>query len=228
MLNSKLSILVPIPERFRVARLAKHWRAASLLALLLAAAAQAREPGAALLNSERIAQRYGSYGIEVLESGGGLRVSDLYSGESTDRVTRTLAVVRFLEPVSNALAAEHRVILAGGSIGAVLKAAGWQVDKRHLLTGELHEEPAWAPVWRRMRVSPAPLAVHVYELRARRGEVDVIYARISEVYHPDYLAKDDLAVLFPGAHSGLAPQDGANALLDDLRAGVGMLGGASN
>lgn len=96
MLYSNLLILAPSPRRLRVARLAKLWRAAALLALLFGTAVQAREPVSALLNSERIAQRYGSYGIEVLASDCGLRVSDLYSGEQTDRVTRTLAVVRFL------------------------------------------------------------------------------------------------------------------------------------
>lgn len=107
----------------------------------------------------------------------------------------------------------------------MLKAAGWQVHKRHLLTGALDSKPTWTPLWNRMRVSPAPLAVHVYELHARRGEVDLVYARISEAHHPDYLASEDLADLFPGARHDLAPQASATSLLNDLRMGVGMLGG---
>ena len=45
-----------------------------------------------LLNSERIAQRFGSYGIEVLESDGRVRVSNLYSNEQGGRICRTFAV----------------------------------------------------------------------------------------------------------------------------------------
>ena len=37
------------------------------------------------LNSERIAGRFGSYGIEVLEGQGAVRVANLYSGAGSER-----------------------------------------------------------------------------------------------------------------------------------------------
>lgn len=82
------------------------------LCLLLAAAASSpllAQPdpdprSAAQLNSERIEQRFGSYGIEVLSSDDALRVANLYSTEVDHGVCRTFAVTRFPDPVAAAYA----------------------------------------------------------------------------------------------------------------------------
>ena len=45
----------------------------------------AQAPARELLNSERIAAAFGSYGVEVLEQDDTVRVSNLYSGEGEER-----------------------------------------------------------------------------------------------------------------------------------------------
>ena len=47
----------------------------------------------ALLNSERIEQRFGSYGITVLEQSDLTRVSNLYTLEEERETCRTFAIV---------------------------------------------------------------------------------------------------------------------------------------
>jgi len=51
----------------------------------------------ALLNSERIEQRFGSCSIAILPSEAGIRRSSVYSLHGQERVCRTYAVVRFSE-----------------------------------------------------------------------------------------------------------------------------------
>jgi hypothetical protein len=154
-------------------------------------------PQRALLNSERIAQRFGSYGVEVLESDARLRVSNLYSDEPEGRVCRTLAVVVFPATIDPAVAAEHRRIVDGGSIGAVFAERGWAIRKRHRLLGEV---PGPAPADRLRRLmglaGTAPLAVDVYSFVVSRHGHHVDYATIAEVYHPDYLRLADLRALY--------------------------------
>jgi hypothetical protein len=150
-----------------------------------------------LLNSERIARRFGSYGVEILESDARLRVSSLYSVEEGGRVCRTLAVVVFPALLDPAVAAEHRRILDGGSIGTVFAEAGWAITKRQRLVGEV---PAPAPtdrLGRLMGVSdPGRLALDVYSFVVTRHGRSVDYATIAEVYHPDYLRLADLRALY--------------------------------
>jgi len=77
-----------------------------------------------LLNSERIAARFGNYGIEVLAGDSRERVSNLYSEANGERTCRTFAVVRYPAAIDSAVAAEHDEIVRGGSIGAVFAAHG--------------------------------------------------------------------------------------------------------
>ncbi len=147
-----------------------------------------------LLNSERIEQRFGSYGIDVLESGSEYRVSNLYSLDGSRRICRTFAVVRYPERVDPAFAAAHRAILAGGSIGAVLTAAGWHVEKRNLAFDSLS---AGERVAKLMGI-PAHtlLATHVYVLDIVKGTQRFQYAAIVEIHHPGYLSVEDLASIY--------------------------------
>src|SRR5262245_20843411 len=86
------------------------------LCLACAVSAQTRpQPGRELLNSERIEQKFGSYGIEVLRSDTRARAADLFStatsGGGEQRTCRTFAVTRYPDEIAPAFAAEHREIL---------------------------------------------------------------------------------------------------------------------
>ena len=183
----------PAAIRDSATRAARGLLAAAVLAVALpladgssllaqgVAAAPARE----LLNSERIEQTFGSYGIEVLESDGAVRVSNLYSEQGAERICRTFAVVRYPADVPPELTAEHETIVAGGSIGATFAARGWTVVKTHRYFGEV-------PTTSRLRAlmggtAADRLAVHVYALDVVKSGARYEYARIAEVHHPDYL-----------------------------------------
>ena len=135
------------------------WLATALLAVATAQAQQpvggaAAAPSRELLNSERIAQRFGSYGIDVLGADGRVRVSNLYSGTGRTR-TKDLPHIRRREVSRqrrSALAAEHDEIVHGGSIGAVFAAHGWKVGKTNLRFLEVDATPRVAEL---MHVAPA-------------------------------------------------------------------------
>ncbi len=140
-----------------------------------------------LLNSERIAQRFGSYGIEVLENDGRVRVSNLYSMEQGGRICRTFAVVKYPDSIDPALAAEHDEIANGGSIGAVFAAHGWRVGKTNLRFLEVDASPRVAEL---MHVAAGTrLAAHAYVLDVSRGGRSIEYALLVEIHHPDYLQR---------------------------------------
>ncbi len=165
-------------------------------------------PEQRVLNSDRIEQRFGSFGIQLLDSPATLRVANLYSADGAARVTRTLAVTR-LENVTahRAILLADREIRAGASIGITLRAHGWEVNKQHRMTDQLQLRP---DVHRRaatlMRLQHAqPVAVHVYDLIAVREGQRLHYARIAEVHHPAYLSPTQLQDIF-GTHApGDAP-----------------------
>lgn len=173
-------------------------------------AAQQEAPQRELLNSERIEQRFGSYGIDVLHSDGRYRVSNLYSVHDGATVCRTFAVVFYPERVDALVAAEHEEIVAGGSIGAVFAGKGWTVTKRHLYFGELRSTAKVAAL---MGAREGELlAVHVYVLSVSKDARSFEYATIAELHHPDYLSLEDL----PRIYDPPAPQ--AAPLLRDVLA----------
>jgi hypothetical protein len=181
--------------------------AAVALAGVLATAGQ--QAGRELLNSERIAQRFGSYGIDVLDTGAGARVSNLYSSTPEGRVCRTFAIVRYPNDIAPELAAPHAAILAGGSMGATLVAAGWRVQKRHLYFGHV---AATAKVASLMQIAPGtPLAEHAYVLDVEKGGRVLPYAALVEIHHPDYLGQSDLTAIY-----GAPSSTGREALLTTL------------
>ncbi|MEM7360021.1 MAG: hypothetical protein AAF431_13045 [Pseudomonadota bacterium] len=152
-----------------------------------------------LLNSERIRQRFGSYGIEVLRDTSQLRISDLYSTDcDKKRTTRTHALVLYTNPISDLIAAEHKQIKSGASLGAVFKQSGWQITKHHRYFGRVDVSTHQAFLQTRMRMSEtAELAVHIYELQVHKGQSSLPYAVIAELHHPDYLRLSDLKTLYP-------------------------------
>ncbi len=162
-----------------------------------------------LLNSERIAARFGNYGIDVLASDPRERVSNLYSEASGERTCRTFAVVRYPAAIDPALAAEHAEIVRGGSIGAVFAAHGWRVAKTNLRYFEID---APARVAGLMRVPPGTrLAAHAYELDVVKDGRSLEYALLVEIHHPDYLKRDDLPAIY-----GAADASGHEAAVEDL------------
>lgn len=147
-----------------------------------------------------IARKFGSYGLTIITQTPERRVSNLYSGSEALQVTRTLAVVQFSEPLAAELREPHRKILQGGSLGATLKAAGWQVGKTTL---GFRSTTANARLAGMMQLAErAELAVHLYELSATRGNSKLHYAQIAEVHHPDHLTGEDLERLYGRPPSG--------------------------
>ena len=158
-----------------------------------------------LLNSERIRQRYGSYGIEVLQQDDRIRVSNLYSGEGEAKTTRTVAVVIYSPSIPGPIETEHREIAAGGSIGEVFTSHGWRVEKQTLFIGELPASADFAGLYNSMGgIEPQALAIHIYALSVSRGGENVSYATLAEVHHPDYLGRGELESIYasaPGART---------------------------
>jgi hypothetical protein len=148
---------------------------------------------AAPLNSERIEQRYGNYGIEILQTGNNRRLSSLYSVRDGQKTMRTLALVEFTATDDEPLAREHQRILAGESIGAVFKEEGWTIDKISLRYCLSQLDLQSMPELSRMRLShPATLATRSYVFRVQKDKTSINYAIITEIHHPDYLRAADL------------------------------------
>jgi hypothetical protein len=153
-------------------------------------------PARELLNSERIEQRFGSYGIAVLSSDAHVRVSNLYSTDSRTggETCRTFAVVRYPDAIDPALSAEHAEILRGGSIGAVFAARGWRVLKSHVGYDEIDASERLAAL---MHVPPGTrLARHAYVLDVEKEGRVLGYAALVEIHHPDYLRVADLRTIY--------------------------------
>ncbi len=149
------------------------------------------------LNSERIEQRFGSFGIDVIEYRAGLRRSSLYSLEGRRKTCRTFAVVRFDEPKAPALTAAHADILAGHSIGATLKSSGYEIRKSTLYVGTLALDTTDQMINRLMQIEKTvELAMHAYRLRLQQGAESFDYATIVEIHHPDYLSPGELKSLY--------------------------------
>lgn len=181
-----------------------------LFTVALAVVAAAQTAPRELLNSERIAAKFGSYGVAVLEQDTELRVSNLFSGTGEKSVCRTFAIVRYAERMDPALASEHAAVVTGGSLGAVFTAAGFDVLKTHLWYGERAASPKLASL---MRVAPGtPLALHVYALDVAKGGRSFEYAALVEIHHPDYLTRSDLPAIY-GPADAAARSDLVAALL---------------
>jgi hypothetical protein len=170
-----------------------------------------------LLNSERIEQRFGSYGVEVLESDARVRVSSLFSLHGGRRICRTFAVVVLAPDLDPRIAAEHRLIREGGSIGAVFASRGWTVDKRRRLLGDIPMPRPGDRLAGLMAVSGVGrLAIDVYSLFVARDGATVEYATIAEVHHPEYLDLDSLHALAGPAVPAEAAGDAELAALLEL------------
>lgn len=149
------------------------------------------------MNSERIRQEFGSFGIDVLECSVERRVSSLHSFEHGLKVCRTYAVVEFTGMSGPDLAEEHDRVQAGESIGAVFKAGGWSITKRHVGIGRRMLLPADTEIVSLMRLGqPRPVAWHSYIFEVYKGPSRFDYASITELHHPDYLSEADLRQIY--------------------------------
>lgn len=165
-----------------------------LFLVVLQAGCEAPE---ALLNSERIGNRFGSFGIDVIRNDHPERISNLYSMEDGRKICRTYAIVRFEPSVNPKVQAEHKLVLAGQPMGAVFKSRGWKVIKRNLAIGSRTLTEADLGIATLMRVAvPRPVAYHTYEFAVSRDGVTVDYAVITEIHHPDYLSRRDLQAIY--------------------------------
>jgi hypothetical protein len=181
------------------------------VAVLLAGGhAPAQAPGRELLNSERIAQKFGNYAVEVVATDGRTRVSNLYTVEGGTKTCRTYAIVRFPPTIDAAVAAEHAKIVSGGSIGAVFAASGWRVLKTHLYYGEVAATPRVASLMH-VAVGTA-LAEHAYVLDVAKNDEKIEYAALVEIHHPEYLERAELERVY-GAPDASGRRDLLRALL---------------
>ena len=173
------------------------YRSHKLAPAVLAAALSACATETVLLNSERIEQRFGSYGIDVLASEAGLRRSSLYSIDGNERICRTYAVVSFNEDLDSSYGPEHAKVLAGNSLGEVFKANGWSMHKQTLRIGSFEIDQSGSQINQLMRLAAdQTLALHIYQLLLARDEQIFEYATIVEAHHPDYLSQSDLLDIY--------------------------------
>lgn len=150
-----------------------------------------------LLNSDRIEERFGSYGVDVLSQNEDKRISNLYSLHGSDRVTRTYAIVEYLHAPRADYRNEHATVLSGGSIGRTFRLTGWSIRKQNLFIDELEVPPTYRLLGNLMHIElPAILAVHQYLLVISNEERSFSYARITEIHHPDFLALYDLQRIY--------------------------------
>lgn len=164
---------------------------------VLAAVLSACATESVILNSERIEQRFGNYGIEVLASEAGLRRSNLFSYDGDTATCRTYAIVHFVDQLDDRYDVAHTQVLAGNSIGATFREDGWGIEKHTLYIGTVRLPEGPTEIKRLMRLTGAhDLALHVYQLVLVRGDMKLEYATILEAHHPEYLTKQDLESIF--------------------------------
>jgi hypothetical protein len=177
-------------------------------------APQTQTAKAPKLNSERIQERFGTYGIEVIEQSEALRVSRLYSTEGQAQTTRTLAVVQFNSEVNPAISSEHSAITAGASIGTTFKQAGWEVEKQNMLIESVSAADIDPRLTKLLGVGDTQdLVLHVYRLRISKQSRSLDYANIAEIHDPAYLSVAEVQSIY----SGLAWVEPAEGDLDSLR-----------
>jgi len=156
-----------------------------------------------VLSTERIARKFGSYGIEVIEYKDNIRVSNLYSYEAAGPICRTFAVVALTERVEAAFSAKHDLVTEGGSIGTVFKSHGWDIHKHHQYIGDLEIDSRSKRIGRLMRIDPpASLAIHIYVFAISKNGSSFDYAMIAEVHHPAYLTSTVLRSIYGNEYSG--------------------------
>jgi hypothetical protein len=148
-------------------------------------------------NSERIQKMFGSYGIEVLENGPGIRVSSLYSTHDGVRISRTFAVVAYPDVIDQAFRNEHEAIVEGESIGILFRKSGWVLEKHHQYFGEIRTPLEHFSLNSRSGNNKTTRsAIHFYTLVVRKDDSEFQYASIAEIHHPEFLKLEDLKEIY--------------------------------
>lgn len=168
--------------------------AGAAIAMTLIAACAREAP---FLNSERIAEAFGNYGIAIIDATETKRIANLYSTEDGRQTTRTYAIVEFALPVDPSLREEHDLVVSGQSLGEVFKSRGWRIAKQNVRIGTRRLKSADREIAALMRVKlPCEVALHEYDLFVSRDGAPLRYARITELHHPDYLTREDLERIY--------------------------------
>ena len=167
------------------------------------------------LNSDAIKATFGTYGVDVINQSESTRVANLYSLSGDAKICRTLAVTEFVLPTDPALTEAHRLIRAGGSIGATLRSAGFTINKKLLIKTETVAGDEFVSLTHGSVLLGAPLYTKVYALFAQQDGLQIPYAVIAEAYHPEH---------FPPAHEEFSEQpslqQAADRALMTLRATI--------
>jgi hypothetical protein len=165
--------------------------------IVLAAALSACSLQPEALNSERIKDRFGSYGVEIIEQDDETRRSSLYSTSNGKQICRTYAVVKFAGGDTFDISEVHRKVVDGASIGSTFRSEGWEIRKETVHVGEIALPDVDHPIGELMQLQSATsLAVHAYELHIEKGTTSLHYATIVETHHPEYLGKSELLELY--------------------------------
>ena len=149
------------------------------------------------LNSDRIRERFGNYGIAIVSQDLRTRRASLYSTAHGRRTARTEALVVYEIPIAEPIVEVHRAVVAGASIGETFRDTGWQVQKKTAYIGETRVDDIGTAVAERLQLSePTVLAMHVYELHFEKDGQRVFYATVVELHHPDYLTQPELRKIY--------------------------------
>jgi len=171
-----------------------------------------------ILNSERIRQKFGSYGVEVLYSDSTTRITRLYSTEGDVDVTRTFAVVMYPSVVDSALFLEHNEILNGGSIGQIFKESGWTIKKKSIYLGQISQSDKYDNTYEMMGgIVPTDLALYMYMFTVYKEGRSYNYATIAELYHPAYLTTGDMRRIYTAVDDSLTSALDVTQKLDMVR-----------
>ena len=166
--------------------------------IVLAAALSACSLQSDVLNSERIKNRFGNYGVEIIEQDDQTRRSSLYSTNNGNRTCRTYAVVKFAGGDAFDISDVHEKVIDGASIGSTFKSDGWEIRKETIYVGEVALPGVRHPIGELMHLqSTTDLAVHAYQLHIEKGPTSLHYATIVEAHHPEYLGESELLELYP-------------------------------
>lgn len=161
-----------------------------------------------LANSDRIRLKFGNYGIEIVENGLRIRVSNLFSTDAGIKTNRTFAVVMYPAVIEPAFSKEHEAIIGGQSIGIVFKESGWLIEKRHQYIGELETVPDLTAVKGVFGdIGEVRPVIHVYSLMIKKDNAQFHYASIAEVHHPDYLGLEELKSIYGKEFDGDLKKD---------------------
>jgi len=175
-------------------------------------------------NSERIRLQFGSYGIEVLECGQGIRVSNLYSIDKGVKTNRTFAVVAYPDVIEPEFRKEHDAIINGQSIGIVFRNNDWVVDKRHQYIGKI-ELPSSCPDVDTVfgDIGKTQPVIHVYSFFVKKDNSEFRYASIAEVHHPEYLGLEDLKAIYGNILDGaLKKNEDVDHFLEIVKTKMGI------